>query len=774
MNRAPTRLRLRCSGAVQGVGFRPFVYGLASSLGLTGWVRNDPDGVLIEVQGTPEAVEDFALELPERLPPLARLDGLEKTPALPVGGEESFRVEVSAPGARRRALIPPDAALCPECRCEMEDPGDRRYRYAFTGCASCGPRFSLVRSLPYDRARTSMECFELCPECLAEYTNPGNRRFHTEPLCCPVCGPSLWYRAKGGMRIEDSSKALDAAVAALERGEIVAVKGLGGYQLACRADRAAPVEELRRRKTRPARPFALMVPDLSAARKLVCIGPVEEELLSGVRAPVVVAPRRGDCRLPDVIAPGISDLGLMLPTTPLHVELFRRGCPPVLVMTSGNISKEPICTGNREAFRKLSGIADAFLMHDRDILRRVDDSVVRTSTRGPILLRRARGWVPEPLGLPESTPRTILAVGGHLQVTACLAAGEQVIASQHVGDLESEAARLFLREVVEGLEEFLEIRAEIIAADLHPDYGSTMLARELARDRKARLIGVQHHLAHLAAVLGEHGVLPARQPRAVGIILDGTGWGRDGRAWGGEWLVLSGTLDWERGAHIGAFPLVGGELAVREPWRVAVALLDRAGGGEMLARLPLVDMVDPKLMDTVQRLARRGGWPEGCGAGRLFEAAGALCGLASVNSYEGEAAARFEAVAAASGTVVDAWPEINSGALESFAPDMMMAAARRITGGIPIERVARGFHETFAHTAASVALRLRPDPETPIALGGGCFVNRLLLESVCRRLEEHGARVLCPSSFPPGDGGLSFGQAVWAASMLINEAEGRG
>jgi len=770
MNGELYRLRLRCSGAVQGVGFRPFVYGLATSLGLTGWVRNDPDGVLIEIQGKPEAVENFASCLPAALPPLARLDAFERSPTAPVGDESVFRVEHSASGRRRRALIPPDAALCGDCRREMSEPADRRYRYAFTGCASCGPRFSLVRSLPYDRARTSMSCFELCPECAREYSNPADRRFHTEPLCCPRCGPALWYMRPEGSRIGKAADALDAAVAALQRGDVVAVKGLGGYQLACRADSDEALGKLRERKRRPFRPFALMVADLKAARRLIDIGPEEEMLLSGARGPVLVAPRRADSGISDAVAPGISDLGLMLPTTPLHVELFARGAPPVLVMTSGNLSKEPICTGNREALRKLSGIADAFLMHDRDILRRVDDSVVRTGSRGPILLRRARGWVPEPVRLVGSVPDAILAVGGHLQVTACLVNGDQAIASQHVGDLETEAARGFLREVIEGLEDFLQIRAPLIAADLHPDYGSTMLARELAAERGARVIGVQHHLAHFAAVLGEHGILPAPEPRAVGIILDGTGWGGDGKAWGGEWLVLSGSLEWERAAHIGAFPLVGGELAVREPWRVVVAVLERAGAGELLPRLPMAAMLDPTLLEGLRHLSRQEGWPEGCGAGRLFEAAGAICGLAAFNTYEGEAAARLEA-AAASSLPVESWPEVDVDDLGNFAPQLLQAAARRIVGGQPTEKVARGFHETFAAAAAGVALGLRPDPDTPVALGGGCFVNRLLLESTCRRLEEAGARVLLPRSFPPGDGGLSFGQAVWAATVALRENE---
>jgi len=765
---ARRRVRVRCTGAVQGVGFRPFVHRLATRLGLSGLVRNDPDGVLVEVEGPPEAVAAFLERLPAELPPLARLDGLEVSETEPTG-EAGFTVARSERGRRRRALVPPDAALCADCRREMADPADRRFRYPFTGCAGCGPRFSLVLELPYDRSRTTMACFPLCPDCRREYADPADRRFHTEPICCPACGPRLWL-VEGDVTVRDPDAALGRAAALLREGRIVAIKGLGGFQLACRAGEPEAVARLRERKRRPTKPFALMVPDLEAARRLVELGPEEEALLLGPRSPIVLAPARPDAPVAAEVAPGIGDLGVMLPTTPLHLELFRRGAPWPLVMTSGNLSDEPIAVGNREAVARLGGIADAFLLHDRDIARRVDDSVVRTGPDGPIVVRRARGWVPEPLPLPEPAPEPVLALGGHLQVTACLAVGGQAFPSQHVGDLDSEPARAFLAEVAEGLEAFLEAEPRVIAVDLHPDYGSTRLGEELARRRGGRLVRIQHHVAHLAAVLAEHGALPEGGGAALGVVLDGTGWGPDGTAWGGEWIVLRGDLSWRRAAHLEPFPLVGGEAAVREPWRVAAACLELAGRGEALARLPLAALVPPEKLETVRRLARAPSWPRACGMGRVFEAAGALLGLAASNGFEGEAAARLEALAAEA-PPGEPWPEVITAERRLAAPVLLAAAAGRLAAGEPPAAVARGLHDTVAALAAATALERLPAPDAPVALAGGCLVNRLLLEGLTRRLTAAGVTVLRPRHLPPGDGALAYGQAALAATALARGVE---
>ena len=761
------RRRLACRGVVQAVGFRPAVHRLAVSLGLAGWVRNDPDGAMIEIEGPIEAVETFQRRLPENLPPLARLDAVEVRAAVALG-EQQFTVVVSTAGPRRHALIPPDTMLCDDCRREMDDPSDRRHRYAFITCTNCGPRYSLTYSLPYDRDRTSMACFPLCPACAAEYADPGSRRFHAEPIGCPACGPRLWLAGTGAEPVAEGRAAVVAAQAALSGGQVVAVKGLGGFQLACRADEGAAVRRLRALKRRPTKPFAVMVPDLEVARRLVVLRPEDERWLRASHAPIVLAPRQPGAGLAEDIAPGIDDVGVMLPTTPLHVELFRQAPYPALVMTSGNVTDEPICRGNREARSRLSRIADLLLLHDRDIVHRMDDSVVRATRQGPVVVRRSRGWVPGALALPEAAPDPVLALGAHLQATACLAVGDSAFPSQHVGDLDTELAREFLREVAADLERFLEVQARVLCADLHPDYPSTWLAERLASERGGCVVRVQHHLAHAAAVLGEHGAFPAGDARCAALILDGTGWGTDGTAWGCEWLLLDGQLRWRRVAHATPLPLVGGERAVREPWRVAVAALAVAGCGELPAALPLAGIAPEGQAQQVLELAGSGRWPRATGAGRVFEAAGALLGLAAQNGWEGEAAARFETLACRCTESVEPWPEIT---LPPDVPELptaqlLGAAARRVIEGESHARVAVGFHATFCRLAAVLARRVFPAKVDVVAIGGGCLVNRLLRYGLQDEFERVGFRPLVPRAVPPGDGGLAYGQAVLATVSM--------
>lgn len=768
------RRHLVCRGAVQGVGFRPAVHRLARALDLGGWVRNDPDGAAIEVEGPAQAVGEFAARLPSSLPPLARLDHLEARHIPPLG-EHVFRVRSSRPGPRRRALIPPDAALCAACRAEQEDPGDRRHRYPFITCTDCGPRYSLTRALPYDRERTSMACFPLCAECRTEYEDPTTRRFHAEPVCCPTCGPRLWLAdAQGGVRAEGLT-ALAAAREALAAGAILAVKGLGGFQLACRADDATALKRLRERKHRPTKPLAVMVRNSAAAQALVRIGPRETALLASPEAPILLAPRAADCVIPDEVAPGIGDLGVLLPTTPLHVELFRDAPYPALVMTSGNASDEPICRSNREALARLGGIADCFLLHDRDVVRRVDDSVVRTGDSGPLVVRRSRGWVPRPLPLPEPAPEPILALGGHLQATACVAVGSEAFPSQHVGDLDTEQARDFLVEAAGDVERFLQVEPAVIVADLHPDYPSGWIAERLAARRGGRLLRVQHHLAHAAATLAENHAVPQPDTHAAALILDGTGFGSDGTAWGCEWLLLDGALRWRRLAHATPLPLVGGERAVREPWRVAVAALAAAGRADRLAALPLAGCVPSEQLERVTELAASDSWPRASGAGRVFEAAGALLGLAAANGWEGEAAARLES--AAVGADAAPWPELQLPADPCELPtaELLAAAAERIAGGEAPQQVAAGFHASFAALAAELTARVLPGGVRDVALGGGCLVNRILRRGLAGELRARGLRPLLPREIPPGDGGLAYGQAVLATLSLardVTPAEG--
>ncbi len=767
------RLRVRCRGAVQGVGFRPTVHRLATEVGLAGWVINDPVGATLEVEGPTEEAHRFVERLRRSLPPLARLDELT-VEEVPAQGTTSFEVRHSDRGRRAGALVPPDAALCADCRREMDDPRDRRHRYPFTTCTNCGPRFSLVHRLPYDRPFTAMGCFPLCPACRAEYTEPADRRFHAEPVCCPRCGPRLWLVDAGGATVAEAEAALAAARQALLEGRVLAVKGLGGFQLACRADRDDVVGALRERKRRRTKPFAVMVRDLEQACRLAFLTAEDEALLRSPRAPVVLAPRRTPSPVAEAVAPGILDLGVLVPTTPLHVELLREPQMPPLVMTSANLSEEPICRSNREAIERLAGIADLHLIHDRDVVRRVDDSVVRSTIGGPMLVRRARGWVPEPLPLPEAASEPTLAVGGHLQVTACVASGDQAFPSQHIGDLDSESARLFHREVIAGLEEFLEVTARLIVADAHPDYPSTWLAEELAEQRSGRVVRVQHHLAHAAAVLAEHDRFPALGESALAISLDGTGWGPDGTAWGGEWLVLGGDLSWRRLAHLEPLPLVGGERAVREPWRVAAAALAVAGMDGLLPRLPVAELVAPQRLVEVAELTRSGAWPTASGAGRLFEAAGALLGLTAANDWEGEAAVRLESLGStAEGS--DVWDEFrlaaNDDAPVLSSSALLAAAARRLVDGEAAPRVAASLHATFCARAAELLHRVAPEASGPVALGGGCLVNRLLISGLDDALRETGFVPLLPRHVPPGDGGLSYGQAVLATAAAARGVE---
>jgi hydrogenase maturation protein HypF len=776
------RFRISCRGAVQGVGFRPAVYRLAVSLRLSGWIRNGPEGVAIEVEGEAEAARAFVERLPESLPPLARLDEMDSMEISPTG-DSRFEVRFSERGRRERALVPPDAALCADCRAEMEDPADRRHRYPFTTCTNCGPRFSLVRALPYDRERTSMSCFPLCSRCREEYEDPGDRRFHAEPVCCPSCGPRLRVTDAAGTVIAEGAAALEEARAELARGSIVALKGLGGFQLACRADDAAAVARLRERKRRPTKPFAVMVRDPETAARLADLGAEARLLLESPASPCVLAPSRGSRgeTVAALAAPGLGDLGVMLPTTPLHVEIFRTAAYDALVMTSGNAGDEPICRRNREALRRLGGIADRFLLHDRDVLRRVDDSVVRDAWPVPVLVRRSRGFVPDPLPLPCETPIPVLAAGPHLQATTCLATGSEAFLSQHVGDLDTDAARAFLAEVAAGLEEFLEVRAGVIVVDAHPDYASTLFGERLASERGGRLLRVQHHLAHAAAVLAEHAAFPAPSERVAAIALDGTGLGADGTAWGGEWLLLDGSLRWRRLAHLEPLPLVGGEAAVREPWRVVVAALVREDEGSLLPRLPVGRLVPKDTLESVRDLAvQPAGWPLASGAGRVFEAAGALLGLATENGYEGEAAARLEALASGAKRPSRPWKEVTlrdgaDGSMLLPGGALLAAAARRTVRGEDPRIVASGFHATFCRLAVELTERCVPDGVRKVAIGGGCLVNRLVRAWLEEGLEEAGFEPLFPVRTPPGDGGVAYGQAVVGAvaeSRAVVPAEG--
>ncbi|RLE18853.1 MAG: carbamoyltransferase HypF [Acidobacteria bacterium] len=771
------RLRLSCKGAVQGVGFRPTVHRLATAAGLAGRVWNDPGGATIEIEGDETGVRTFARNLPHSLPPLARLDQMDVTEIPPVG-ETIFKVVASRQGRPTGAAVPPDAAICAACRRELGDPSDRRFAHPFITCTDCGPRYSLVHSLPYDRPRTSMGCFPMCPRCSDEYTDPTDRRFHAEPVCCPECGPRLWLADTEGAELAENDEALAGAARRLNGGLIVAIKGLGGFQLACRADLVDTVDRLRQCKMRPTKPFAVMVANLKAARELVELQEADEDLLTSPRCPILLAPRREGTPIAETVAPGMEDLGILLPTTPLHLLLFRHLGNHPLVMTSGNASDEPICKGNREALDRLGAIADIFLLHNRDVVRRVDDSVARASgttivaagvspavADGPFLVRRARGWAPEPVQMPEAAPAPVLAVGGHLQVTAAVACGDQAVLTPHIGDLDTDEARGFLREAIEHLEDLMEVRPEILVADAHPDYPSRWLAEELTERRGGRLIEVQHHLAHAASVLAEHQRFPAIGETALVLAMDGTGWGPAHSAWGGEWLILHGDLSWQRVGQLEPMTLIGGEAAVREPWRIAVAALADTEPAA-LYNTPMAREIGRERIEKMAQLSSGHSWPLATGAGRLFEACGALLGLATVNHFEGEAAIRLEAHAAGIPTA-DPWNDVplpeHSTVLPSAA--LLAAAARRAADGEPTELIAAGFHATFNRLAGAVTrniIEVSGEPTT-IAATGGCLVNRRLRQGL---RDEIATSLLLPTYLPPGDGSLAYGQAVLASACL--------
>ena len=632
---ARQRLRVRVEGTVQGVGFRPFVYRLATELRLGGWVLNDSRGVLIEAEGERGSLDALLERLRTEAPPLAVVERIVDEALAPTG-EMDFRITESADGGEAEAAVSPDVATCEDCLGELFDPDDRRHRYPFTNCTNCGPRFTIVRGVPYDRPLTTMASFEMCELCRAEYEDPLDRRFHAQPNACPVCGPSLRLVDRAGRSLAEGNEAsLEAAALALAEGRILAVKGLGGYHLACRADDEAVVGELRARKHREDKPFALMAPSAEAALELVELDDAAGALLTSRERPIVLAPRRPDAPVARSVAPTSRELGVMLPYSPLH-HLLLADSGAVLVMTSANVSDEPIAYRDEEALERLARIADLFLIHDRPIETRTDDSVVRVVSDRPLFLRRSRGYVPR--DLPLETPRPILACGAELKNTFCLAKGERAWVGHHIGDLKNYETLRSFTEGIEHFEALFAVEPELVAHDLHPEYLSTKYALER---EGVETVGVQHHHAHLAATLAEHG---ERGP-AVGAIFDGTGYGTDGTVWGGE-LLLGDCRDFERAGHLHPVPMPGGERAIKQPWRMACSWLLETLGREPPLPPLLAERVSEAEWSKVAELAGSGlASPLTSSAGRLFDAVAALCGIRSEVNYEGQAAVELEAAA---------------------------------------------------------------------------------------------------------------------------------
>jgi len=702
---------LHLSGVVQGVGFRPFVHRLALRHGVAGSVRNEAGSVRILAEAPAEALDAFARALRDQAPPLARIDRFRRT-EVEVRGLRDFRVAASEVAPRGRLPVSPDVALCPACRAELDEPGNRRFRYPFITCTDCGPRFTVIESMPYDRERSTMAAFRQCAACRAEYQDPADRRYHSETNSCPECGPRVWLE-EGGRGTLEGEEALERAGGLLRAGRILAVRGLGGFHLAVDAGSERAVRRLRARKRRDAKPLAVMVASLEEARTLARISPAEEALLASRERPIVVLERRAGAPLARAVAPGLGSVGLMVAYTPLHLLLLEAAGGP-LVMTSGNLSEEPIATGNEEARTRLAAVADAFLLHDREIVARYDDSLVRVVDEAPVFLRRARGYAPLPVSLPVPASRPFLAVGPHLKNTFALAQDGQAWVSQHVGDLENVETLAHFQDALARYRSLFRLEPEAVVRDLHPGYLSTRVAQESGLPE---LPPVQHHHAHVAAVLGEHGVTAP----AIGLAFDGTGYGADGRVWGCE-LLRTDLTEYRRLAHLRYAPLPGGDLAARAPWRSALGYLSLEPGGADAFQRAFADVPPAEREAAWHQTVRRVNAPEASSMGRLFDAAAAVLGLRSHADHEGQAPMELEALAGTARGVSLPFPvDRGEDGVRVLDPVPLLEALGALAArGVAVERLAAGFHDAVARTAASVAATLcREEGLATVALGGG-------------------------------------------------------
>jgi hydrogenase maturation protein HypF len=755
-------------GVVQGVGFRPFVYRLALEEGLAGSIGNDTDGVTIEVEGREGRVDAFLERLRTEAPPLSRIDSIEVR-EIAATGEAGFRIVASEVLGRVSTGIPADAATCTDCLRELLDPADRRYGYPFLNCTNCGPRFTITRQIPYDRPQTSMARFKMCAACQAEYDDPLNRRFHAQPNACWDCGPSVWLVCADGSAIS-ADDPVASTIDRLTAGEIVAIKGVGGFHLSVDATNQAAVMRLRERKHRYGKPLAVMVKNIEAARDACVLTPGEEALLQTSARPIVLARALEGCGIADGVAPGIPWLGLFLPYAPLQHLLFADGRLKALVMTSANLSEEPIAIDNDEALARLGAIADAFLMHDREILQRCDDSVAAVVDGAPQLIRRARGFVPLGVELPLDSP-PLLAVGGHLKNVFALAQGRRVYQSQHLGDLENLTGLEFFKESLDHLMRTFEIEPEAVVHDMHPGYLSTEWAKEWARERGLPLIAVQHHHAHVAGCMAEHGL-----EEAIGLALDGTGYGTDGRIWGGE-VLIARRDGFERFAHLEYVPMPGGEKAIKEPWRMALGALHAAEfdvESEQILALLGAERNESRVLKRM--IERKINSPMTSSLGRLFDAVAAVVLGRRVVDYEAQAAIELEGIA-------DAEPdrfEQGDYVLELHEADegpgsgsvirtgkMWKAVLEDLWRGVPASRISARFHAGIAEGFINVAGNARIESGiNKVALSGGCMHNRRLARLLRSGLEEEGFQLFQHRQVSPGDGGLSYGQVAVAAARL--------
>lgn len=753
MSSGKARISVRVEGIVQGVGFRPHVHALARRLRLAGWVGNDDGGVFIEAEGEPEDLARFQADLREQAPPLAAIHRMTAT-RIPARGERGFRIAVSPQGSEPATLVSPDAATCGDCLAELFDPADRRFLHPFINCTNCGPRFTVVKDVPYDRPATTMAGFAMCGECEREYLDPGDRRFHAQPICCPGCGPTLRLLDPGGRPLPGDP--IEEAAGLLRSGRVLAVKGLGGYHLAVGAADEDAVRTLRTRKHREEKPFAVVVPDLEAARALCELDPEAEALLAGPQSPIVLLPRRPGAAVAEGVAPGHRRLGLMLPYTPVHHLLARAFAGPY-VLTSGNLSDEPIAHRDGDALDRLGGLADGFLVHDRPIHVRGDDSVILPGPGRSITLRRSRGYAPQPVMLTDPAPRHVLACGAELKHTFCVVRERQAFVSHHIGDLENYETMWSFIEGVEHFRRLFGITPRLLAHDLHPEYLSTKYALDT---EGADLVAVQHHHAHIASCLADN---QERGP-VIGVAFDGLGYGDDDTLWGGE-LLVADLVDFTRAGRLTPVPLPGGTAAIRQPWRMAAAHLDSAYGGAPPEDLQVRSRNQERWAD-VTALARSGtNAPLASSAGRLFDAVASILGLGDTVAYEGQAAIALEQSADPAEQAAYPAGLLDGDLVTIDSGELVRAVVEDVRAGVSPAIISARFHHGLAAATAAGCVRLRAATGlSTVALSGGVFQNQLFLAALAGRLESGGFRVLTHRRIPPNDGGISLGQAAVAVA----------
>jgi len=754
--------RISVRGVVQGVGFRPFVFQLATKYNLKGWVCNTSEDVKIEVQGDSRNLEHFVSELQNNAPPLAHIENVTVTHH-PPADYTKFEIRQSVAEAGKYQLVSPDIATCHACLEEIFSPQDRRYHYPFTNCTNCGPRFTIIEDIPYDRPKTTMRSFTMCPDCQAEYDNPLDRRFHAQPNACPKCGPSLELLDAKGNQVE-ATDVIAAASQLLKEGKIMAIKGLGGFLLACNATSEKSVQLLRRRKRRPFKPLAVMVADIDEARKYCRVSEAEEKLLTSPQSPIILLPWKTESKVCRAVAPNLKYLGLMLPYTPMHHLLLKESGLP-LVMTSGNISEEPICKDNDEAVRRLSGIADYFLVHNRDIYARYDDSVTIMERGDVQLTRRARGYAPYPVNLTFNA-KQVLGCGAEEKNTFCLTKDNYAFVSQHIGDMENLETLEHFENTLALYKKLFRIEPEIVACDLHPEYLSTKYALELASQfSHLKLVPVQHHHAHIVSCMADNKI----ESPVIGVALDGTGYGSDGRIWGGEFLVAD-NKGFKRLGHLEYLPLPGGVAAIKRPYRTAIGYLLKLLGGESLSpKLSFLKQIDSVEIELIKRQLKTGlNSPLNSSMGRLFDAVSALIGIRGEIDYEGQAAVELEMAAyegiGKAGDKGYPYSIIESDGVNTVRlKELFSAIVEDLYQGVSKATVSARFHDTIAHMIFDICrLIARNTSINQVALSGGVFQNRLLIRKVVPLLESAGFSVLVHKQVPCNDGGISLGQAVIA------------